>query len=145
MHETKKQNIESNLIQRLNELVHEKTMQFFRTKDEYPIDQNVITANTFYAKVLADVALDVEPTFDQFAPLSFSEKPDVVYQSALYLYFCWKTLGINAAIYNYCRNLNRIVERSASEKSHKEEIMLPDFVSSGAEIQEVVEQVVYKN
>ena len=42
MHETKKQNIESNLIQRLNELVHEKTMQFFRTKDEYPIDQNVL-------------------------------------------------------------------------------------------------------
>ena len=122
-------NQESKLIQFLNELVHTKTSCYFKARSEYPIDRAFITANTFYAKVLFDVASGIEPRYDQFVGLSFAEGPDVVYQGAIYLYCCWKTMGLLSAVYAYCQNLNRLVENAAREKCKRPDILLPDFIS----------------
>jgi len=134
-------NIESTLIQFLNDLVHEKTMLFFRTKDEYPVDKGIVLANAFYGKILIDVALCREPQYDDFAGMPFVEGADVVYQAAIYLFHCWKTMGLTSAVFNYCKNINRLMERSAKAKNNGSPIMLPDFFSCQQEIYEKIKNL----
>ncbi|MBR1847284.1 MAG: hypothetical protein IJ787_06190 [Bacilli bacterium] len=127
-------NVEARLIDFLNDKVHECAMPLYRTKEEYPIERNFMLANAFYAKVLSDVIMGVEPTVAQFNDMPFKEGPEVVYQSAVYLYYCWRTLGIIGAVRSYCQNLNRLFENSVKASKEKTFSLLPDFISYEGEI-----------
>lgn len=129
-------NQESTFIQHLNQMVHDQTMVYYRNREKYPIDNDVIQANTFYAKILFDIAFNTEPTLDQFASLEFRESPEMVYQGALYLYYVWKNRGLIGAADSYCRHINNVVERSAAAKAPGETTLLPDFSCSKGEVVE---------
>lgn len=134
MNEENKQNIETRIIHYLNELVCEHARRVTPPGGPDLIDNNFIMANVFYGKLLADVISGSEPTLRQFEALRFIEGPEVVLQAAVYLFHCWKNIGMEGAVRAYCQNLNRLVERTAQKKSGGAICLLPDFLPLSEEI-----------
>ena len=119
--------LEGALIRFLNSLVYDTTTPFVFTAFMRPVNVRLHLANSFYAKILFDVAFSLEPTLEQFSGMDFVESDEEVYQHALYLYKKWSDEGLEEAVLSYCRHLNRILDRSPLAQGAAPGAPLPDF------------------
>ena len=114
---THQRNLESRFIQFLNQIIHDRTMVFPRTKKEDAVNETLLKANAFYAKVLLDACLGIEPTLSQFENSGFEEGDDAVFQGAVYLYYKWKKLDHREVTRMYCEYLNRLMQKAGLAKT----------------------------
>lgn len=127
-------NAENSFIQDLHEMIHDRVMLFYHSKTSYPIDEDLLRASAFYAKVVFAIALDQPIRRAQFQDMGFLETDDVVTDTARELYMEWRKEGLNGAIEAYCSCLSRLLETSAGKISDQPYFYLPDFLCQKEEI-----------
>ena len=71
----------------------------------------VIAINAFFSKILFHTAIASEPTIDEFESHGFTEDAGTIYQEALFMFAQWRDKGIEAAVYDYCQRMNRVLIR----------------------------------
>ena len=125
-------NLETRLTTYLDNLIVDRS-----DSDPGSLCKTIKRNNAYYARILLDVYLDIEPKYEQIATLGFGNVADA-YQNALFLFYKWRDDGLGAAITSYCSIMKRLVAISSSKSGGKGAMALNNFHESGMEIADFI-------
>ena len=135
-------NNENQFILYLNSLIEDHVSLFIKKRSDCYVDERVLRANAFYAKILFAVAGKQRLCIDQFQNLGLPETDEELYQGALYLYKKWSCVGLADAVFGYCQSVNRLVDHRVFARNKKDEHPLYDFCNRDRDILRTLEKLV---
>lgn len=132
---------EGQLVSFLNLLIRETYLIYLKNRCPRDAEEKLLRINSFYGKVLYDVAFSIEPELIQFSDMGFRESDESMFQGALYLYRKWKKAGLSEAALNYCQYINRLLDNKILLTGPKEKVSLPDYAIHHETILRRIEQI----
>lgn len=108
----------------------EACRDYFKRRDELPIDEAFLEENAFYASILYDVAFDIEPSLRQAEENPYGgKKAEEILQNAYFLYGKWKQKGLDGAITSYCMAITDLISKKAMSKSKGGYVLIPNMMA----------------
>lgn len=110
------------------ELIEQEVSLFFPLKKDYPVDDELLKASSFYSFMLFDAYHRKKPTLPEVG-LFLGKKKDIggLYQSALYWYETWLEDNFEWSLQSFCKKINELIQKKAREKNNAPWLLLPDF------------------